>query len=1039
MSTSFPAAVPCLDVTLTHDFPPGTEVRLCGNLAALGAWDADASPHVLRPAAVSLGVAGEAPRAVLAASAPLPGLLAALGWTQGAAPGAAIAAIEYKLVARFPAPAAPPAAELDAAAAAATASGAAGAAAAGPARLGPWVWQPGPNRVVAPSLLAAPAAGTAAAKSQPPPPQPQVFVPAIREAWYTRRDGTTVVDGGSSLGAPGLEGDPWLEPNRAHLAARYAKFASALATLEAQPGGLDGFSRGYELFGFTRGVEPLRPAGAPPPAADGAAAAAPRRAGIWYREWAPGARAACLMGDFNGWKGCGEPGYEATAMSRDAFGVFSLFLPDRADGSEAIAHDSFVKLSLVLGDGSRATRVPAWIRYAVYDKQLNEYVGKYWNPPAAQRHEWRHARVRTAAAADAARPSPVSWGPLAGSPPLPIPSRSRWLGRTPPALGDADTAAAAAAGAPAAAATMAAAAAAAVAKVADAPAADATPAAGGPAVDPAADPAASGLRIYEAHVGMSGVGERVSSYAEFARDVLPRVARLGYNCLQLMAVMEHAYYGSFGYHVNQFLAPSSRFGTPEDLKALVDAAHGLGMLVIMDCVHSHANKNVNDGLNLFDGTDFQYFHSGARGRHELWDSRLFDYTQLETQRLLLSSLRLFAEEFRFDGFRFDGVTSMMYLHHGLSFGFSGDYAEYFGEQTDLDSVVFLMLANHLLHSLEQPCVSVAEDVSGMPTLCRPTWEGGVGFDLRLGMAVPDMWIKLLKEQGDEDWLLETVVWTLVNRRWQEKTITYCESHDQALVGDKTIAFWLMDKDMYWHMKAPAAVLLADAGAEAAAAAGGGAGAAAAAARAAAAAAAAREAPEHMPLSVDRGVALHKVIRLLTYALGGEGYLNFVGNEFGHPEWVDFPREGNGWSYKYCRRQWNLADDPTLLYGRLNAFDGAMHALERAFPWLVSRDLFVSTKHQGDHMLAFDRGTRSGPLVFVANLHPSASFESYRVAVPCAGTWEVALDSDARAFGGHGRVRADAAFESVPGEWNGRGQSVLVYSPCRTVLVLKLRK
>jgi len=328
----------------------------------------------------------------------------------------------------------------------------------------------------------------------------------------------------------------------------------------------------------------------------------------------------------------------------------------------------------------------------------------------------------------------------------------------------------------------------------------------------------------------------------------------------------------------------------------------------MDCVHSHANKNVNDGLNLFDGTEFQYFHAGPRGRHELWDSRLFDYTQLETQRLLLSSLRLFAEEFRFDGFRFDGVTSMMYLHHGLGVGFSGDYAEYFGPQTDLDAVVYLMLANHLLHSLEQPCVSVAEDVSGMPTLCRPTWEGGVGFDLRLGMAVPDMWIKLLKEQSDEAWLLETIVWTLVNRRWQEKTITYCESHDQALVGDKTIAFWLMDADMYWHMKSPAAVseaaaqLAADAaddcgGVGAPGAGAGGAG------RAGDSGGASEQPPAHMPLTIDRGVALHKVIRLLTYALGGEGYLNFIGNEFGHPEWVDFPREGNGWSYKYCRRQW----------------------------------------------------------------------------------------------------------------------------------------
>jgi 1,4-alpha-glucan branching enzyme len=267
------------------------------------------------------------------------------------------------------------------------------------------------------------------------------------------------------------------------------------------------------------------------------------------------------------------------------------------------------------------------------------------------------------------------------------------------------------------------------------------------------------------------------------------VKRLGYNCVQLMAIMEHAYYGSFGYHVTQFLAASSRFGTPEDLKYLVDAAHGLGLLIIMDCVHSHASKNVNDGLNRFDGTDHQYFHAGPRGNHDLWDSRLFDYSKFEVQRLLLSSLRLFVEEFRFDGYRFDGVTSMLYLHHGLSYGFSGDYNEYFGPNTDLAAVAYLMLGHHLMHAMDPPALSIAEDVSGMPTLCRPVWEGGVGFDYRLGMAIPDKWIKVLKEQRDEDWDLSNLAHTLTNRRWQEKTVAYAESHDQALVGDKTIAFW----------------------------------------------------------------------------------------------------------------------------------------------------------------------------------------------------------------------------------------------------------
>ena len=366
-------------------------------------------------------------------------------------------------------------------------------------------------------------------------------------------------------------------------------------------------------------------------------------------EWAPGANSACLIGDFNAWK------VDATPLSRDAFGVWSAFLPDAAaDGcmTEAIPHDSFVRLSLVLGDGSRCNRLPAYVRYAVYDPALNEFVSKYWNPPLSARHAWLHERPRTHVAAD--------YTLVAGCAAIP-PSHS-----APPPRA------------------------------------------------PAGDPAKGGLRVYEAHVGMAGEEGKVSSYREFAAHVLPRVRRLGYNCVQLMAVMEHAYYGSFGYHVTSFLAPSSRFGTPEDLKALVDAAHGLGLLVIMDCVHSHASKNTVDGLNRLDGTDFQYFHAGPKGEHALWDSRLFDYSKLEVQRLLLSSLRLFADEFRFDGFRFDGVTSMMYTHHGLSRGFSGHYDEYFGSHTDLDAVNYLQLANHLLHTMQPPCISIAEDVSGAP-------------------------------------------------------------------------------------------------------------------------------------------------------------------------------------------------------------------------------------------------------------------------------------------------------------------------------------
>jgi 1,4-alpha-glucan branching enzyme len=339
--------------------------------------------------------------------------------------------------------------------------------------------------------------------------------------------------------------------------------------------------------------------------------------------------------------------------------------------------------------------------------------------------------------------------------------------------------------------------------------------------------------------------------------VLPRIAKNGYNVIQLMAIQEHAYYASFGYQVTSFFAPSSRFGTPDQLKELIDCAHGLGIQVLLDIVHSHASSNVLDGLNEFDGTDSCFFHGGSRGHHAQWGSRIFNYDNWEVQRFLLSNCRYWVDEFGFDGFRFDGVTSMLYHHHGIGTGFTGNYSEYFGLQVDEESILYLQLANDFLHRSYPFLTTISEDVSGMPGMCRPVSEGGIGFDFRLGMAVPDMWIKLLKEQKDEDWNIGHICHTLENRRYGEKVIAYAESHDQALVGDKTLAFWMMDAQMYTNMS-----ILSE-----------------------------------RTDVIDRGMALHKMIRLLVHALGGEGYLNFIGNEFGHPEWLDFPRKGNGESFQ----------------------------------------------------------------------------------------------------------------------------------------------
>ncbi|XP_068240503.1 1,4-alpha-glucan-branching enzyme [Palaemon carinicauda] len=498
------------------------------------------------------------------------------------------------------------------------------------------------------------------------------------------------------------------------------------------------------------------------------------------------------------------------------------------------------------------------------------------------------------------------------------------------------------------------------------------------------------LKVYECHVGIATDQYRVGTYKEFAQNILPRIVKLGYNAIQVMAIMEHAYYASFGYQVTSFFAASSRYGTPEELKEMVDVAHSMGLYVLLDVVHSHASKNVLDGLNEFDGSDSCYFHGGSRGTHSLWDSRLFNYSHWEVLRFLLSNLHWYYEEYKFDGFRFDGVTSMLYHHHGIGEGFSGGYHEYYGLSVDVEALVYLMLANELLHNVSPDMITVAEDVSGMPALCRPVREGGVGFDYRLGMAIPDNWIKLLKDVSDDDWDMANICHILENRRYQEKTIAYAESHDQALVGDKTIAFWLMDKEMYTHMS----VL------------------------------------SEPSLIIDRGLALHKMIRLITHGLGGEGYLNFMGNEFGHPEWLDFPREGNQESYHYARRQWKVVDDELLKYKFLNNFDASMNKIEDQFGWLHAEPGFVSTKHNGDKVIVFERGC----CVFAFNFHPNKSYSDYKIGIGNGGKYKIVLDSDAEEFGGHKRLDHSVEFFTKQEDFNGRPNSLMIYLPSRVAIV-----
>ena len=504
-------------------------------------------------------------------------------------------------------------------------------------------------------------------------------------------------------------------------------------------------------------------------------------------------------------------------------------------------------------------------------------------------------------------------------------------------------------------------------------------------------PNTSPLLIYECHIGMGQDAEKVGSYTEFKELVLPRVIDDGYNCIQIMAIQEHPYYGSFGYHVSSFFAASSRFGTPEELKSLIDEAHKHGVAVIMDIVHSHAVKNEVEGLGNLAGDPNQFFYPGERGEHPAWDSLCFDYGKDEVIHFLLSNCKYWLEEFHFDGFRFDGVTSMLYYSHGLGEAFT-NYGDYFNGHQDDNAICYLTLANKLIHEVNPKAITIAEEVSGMPGLAARIDDGGYGFDYRMAMNIPDFWIKTIKELSDENWKPSSIFWEVKNRRSDERTISYCESHDQALVGDKTIVFRLIDADMYWHFKKGDENGVA-----------------------------------------HRGIALHKMIRLVTAAAINGGYLNFMGNEFGHPEWIDFPREGNGWSYKYARRQWNLVDNKELDYHYLGDFDKQMLKVIKSEKDFIKTPVQEIWHNDGDQVLAFMRGN----LVFVFNFNPTTSFTDYGFLVP-TGAYNVVLNSDASEFGGNNLAddsvthltNYDPLYVAERKEW------LKLYIPARSAVVLR---
>ena len=665
-----------------------------------------------------------------------------------------------------------------------------------------------------------------------------------------------------------IKHDPWLEPFKGAIEGRHNDVINKERELTQACGSLTEFANAHEYFGLHR----------------------TQRGGWVFREWAPGATAITLVGDFSNWKPMKK--FELRRLP-GSDGVWETRLRP-----SDIHHGQHYKM-IVEWPGGSGERIPAYARHVVQDENTKLFSAQVWAPEHP--YEWKIEKF---------------------------------------------------------------------------------------------EPDTRPLMIYECHIGMAQQREGVGTYREFRENVLPRIAADGYNAIQIMAIQEHPYYGSFGYHVSSFFAASSRFGTPEELKELIDAAHERGIAVIMDIVHSHAVKNEVEGLGRLDGTYNQYFYGDGRREHPAWDSLCFDYGKNEVLHFLLSNCKYWLEEFHFDGFRFDGVTSMLYYNHGLGQAF-GSYDDYYNGGQDTNAITYLTLANLLIHQVNPRAITIAEEMSGMPGLAIPFKDGGIGFDYRMAMGIPDYWIRLIKEKRDEDWHPTSIFWELTNRRADEKTVSYVESHDQALVGDKTVIFRLIDKEMYWHM------MVGD-----------------------------------NDMTVARGMALHKMLRLVTAATINGGYLNFMCNEWGHPEWIDFPREGNGWSYKYARRQWELVDRDDLKYKYLNAFDNAMVELIGGTYNFQALPVVKLWEKDDDQVLAFRRGN----LVFVFNFSPSRSFTDYGVLTE-PGEYNVVLSSDSPRFGGYGNIDESVAHFTVPDPlYSPLGLGWLkLYLPARSAQVLKLRR